>query len=247
MLGLILLGFVTPAKAEEIIVDGKPDPGLPWTGTWTVTKIIDDYNFELTYDGYQIAYSYILTHMRCRDGDQKPAPKLYDKYVREGNQVWRPKEGKTQWLDYIEILEQKYSAHLGIVVMPPPPPCCSLCKMCYERGYVAGGEWVKVDDLGCVGFAESPTLPFLPGTINLSKPYELKARFSCSTQETPLDSWLDRFTGNKWSFWKAVLIPDGSAKINCTDLDNSTDLFRWIFSYWDRGCKCNTGIKVTDP
>jgi hypothetical protein len=235
-IAVLLSGYLT-ARAEP----DNPDPGIPW-GSYQITWRSDDgLHYKLKWIGEGCS---IEIKADCTD-ESAPAPKVGDVCERVGNQKFDC-PGKTQDLKWTETETQfcwAYFPLINKVVSEETPPCCTTCQICYEKGYVSNGKWVKTSDLGCKPFKEAPELPML-NKVFLSSPYEIKARVKCSQPLPAIKSWLEFVAGE---VWKYIPMADGSGKVTCATLDYRTDTARWITQYEEYGCVCQTGALLADP
>ncbi len=267
---LLFVGiFSRPVQAMDIPFpadqpDGKPDPGLPWSGRWQVVWVDDDqYSFKLKWiDAPPNVFCDLVILGYCLDGPGVNPPKKGDIYIREGNQKWRPDpqyKKNTQWIGYSSTEIYQCGAFVSNVSRPG---CCDECEMCYEVGHMENGKWIKEQDLGCAPFAEdSQPIPYLPGKpVRLFAPQELKASRVCSISQPDINTaYIERLvkenmlafnpvTGENWVYHKDLIarFADNSGRINCADLDYSTDQFRAHFAYYEQ-CPCWSGVQLTDP
>lgn len=266
---LVTFVFFSPVQSKGPSLpfdqpDGKPDPGLPWSGKWKVTWVSqDETRFKLQWiDPPPNVSCNLIIDVYCLDGPEIDPPKKGDVYLREGNQKWKPDPAggeDTQWVGYVSTEIYQCGAYVSNVSLPG---CCVECQMCYEIGQMQNGKWVKEKDLGCAPFAkDTEPLPYLPGKpVRLYAPQELKATRVCYQNQPDINTaYLERLvgenlltyqfvTGENWIYYKDLIgrFADNSGRINCSDLDYSTDQFRAHFAYYEE-CPCWSGVTLTDP
>jgi hypothetical protein len=125
LLVVVTLALVTSANAapgtQEVIAPEYDDPGIPWGGSWVVTKVSsDEQTFWLRWRP-TVGYCDVEVKTTCLEAD-KPAAPVGTVYERTGNQKFET--AGYQDLRWQETLVQKCYAWLAKLGDCPVCPDC---------------------------------------------------------------------------------------------------------------------------